>query len=275
MNVISCSRRTDIPRWHSDWLEGCLRRGHVDFTAPRGGRRSVSLLREDIHSLVLWSKDYSRLLANRGLAARLKTLNPYFHFTITGLGGSFWEEDVPKWRACLDQLRQLAGEFGPERVNWRFDPIVFWRKDGGAGSNLNLFAEIAPLVAAAGVAGCTFSFACWYRKTRKRIRDAGIEVVDPGDEAKLAACKKLTEGAAGNGLTLSSCAQPLWAELPDIQRSQCIDAELLIGLRADGAEPSRARDSSQRPSCLCSKSIDIGSYGQRCGSVSCLYCYAN
>lgn len=275
MNVISCSRRTDIPRWHLEWLERCLAQGFAEFIAPRGGRRKVSLLEVDVHSLVLWSKDYSLLLADAGLKKRLQRLNPYFHFTITGLGGSLWEKEIPSRDSCLDQLRQLSASFGPERVNWRFDPIIHWQDGEIIHSNLILFDEMAAAVAEAGVRRCTFSFACWYRKSRTRTGRAGIKILDPGEPEKLSACAELAEMAAAKEIDLFVCAQPAWAGLSGIESSRCIDAELMMQLRHGGEEPDRTKDVSQRRDCLCSRSIDIGSYSQRCGGSHCLYCYAN
>ena len=69
--VISASRRTDIPMHFSDWLGEAIRRGEVDVPLPyaRGVRR-VAFLPERVHSVVLWSKDYSALLDDEGGLAR-------------------------------------------------------------------------------------------------------------------------------------------------------------------------------------------------------------
>ncbi len=273
MNIISCSRRTDVPRWHSGWLERCLLARRAEFTAPRGGRRSVPLDPGSVFAIVLWSKDYSPLLENPRLLELLLALNPYFHFTVTGLGGTFWEPGVPRWRDSLSQAERLAATVGPERITWRFDPIVHWRQDGHVESNLDLFPEMAAAFAGIGIETCIFSFACWYRKAQRRTLKAGVEVVEPGGEEKLLMCRSMLAGSAGIGL--AACAQPELSAVDGIGRARCIDARLLEGLRADGRSLQPAADPSQRRDCRCHQSIDIGSYSQRCGGAPCLYCYAN
>lgn len=60
--VISASRRTDLPRWYLPWLKAALAEEEATILLPYGGRRTVSLRPEDVHTLVLWSKDFSPLL---------------------------------------------------------------------------------------------------------------------------------------------------------------------------------------------------------------------
>ena len=273
--VISCSRRTDVPRCYPGWLELALASGSVSFQSPRGSVRRVSLAPEDVHSLVLWSKDYRPLLRRRPLVKMLLGLNCYFHFTITGLGQSVLEPEIPAWEDALTTLERLAGLFGEERVNWRFDPVVHWRDGSGSHSNLPLFARIAERVVATGVTTCTFSLVQPYRKSGRRARKAGLELREPRPEADVAVAAKLARLSAARGIRLSSCAAPEWQEVKGISRGRCVDAGLLGALRPDGLRGSQAKDSAQRQNCGCSRSVDIGSYSQRCGAAQCVYCYAS
>jgi hypothetical protein len=275
MQVISCSRRSDIPRCHPGWLDERLRAGRVDFRSPRGIPCSVSLLAEDVHSLVLISKDYRPLLADEGLAARVEKLNPFFHFTITGLGGGAWEPDVRPWRHAVETAAALVSRFGASRVNWRFDPIVFWPENGGAGSNLSLFNEMADTLAELGLTGFTFSFAHWYVKSVRRAGKAGAAFLDPSPEELVERAHELVRMAGEAGFTAAGCCQEVLAEVPGLKKSRCIDGERLSALRPDRMPAAGGKDRSQRPSCGCTPSIDIGSYTQRCAPNPCLYCYAN
>lgn len=274
MDVISCSRRTDIPRRYPEWLESCLLDEEAAFVSPRGGFRTISLAPGEVHSIVMWSKDYGPLLRRPRLVERLMELNPFFHFTVTGLGGSAWEPDVCGWQAAVKIMAELAGRFGPERINWRFDPIVFWEEQGSAVSNMRIFPDIGEAVAALGVETCTFSFTHWYAKSVRRAARSGMSFLDPeGEKPRLAG--ELSATTAALGIRLASCSNEALETVPGVTKARCIDADHLTALRRDGLRASSARDSGQRIGCGCAKSIDIGSYSQRCGVQPCVYCYAN
>lgn len=275
MNIISCSRRTDIPMHYSNWLEECLTSGQVTFSKPRVGINPVSLNPEDVHSLVLWSKNYDPLWRRRGLRRLLRQLNPFFHFTITGLGGSIWEPSVPEWPQAVATMSSLARSFGAERINWRFDPVVFWDEHGCSRSNVDLFTQICSRVASLGIATCTFSFAHWYAKSSRRSGKAGIEYIDPPPEEKISWSEKMVQIARASGISLSSCSNEALETVAGVSKAHCIDSGRLSALREDGLTASRAKDQGQRRDCGCVKSVDIGSYAQKCGQNHCAYCYAN
>lgn len=58
--VISCSRRTDIPAFYYDTLQEWLKQGYVDCSNPYYPEKTyrVSLFPEDVSTIVLWSKDF-------------------------------------------------------------------------------------------------------------------------------------------------------------------------------------------------------------------------
>ena len=248
--------------------------GEVTFRAPRGAQRTVSLRAGDVHSLVLWSKSYAPLLARPAMRRRLAELNPYFHFSITGLGGSSWEPGVPSWKEAVKEIAVLVNAFGGGRVNWRFDPVVYWREGSRIRSNLPLVTQIGERLAALGVCRCTFSFVRWYRKSLRRVAQSELPYLDPPRETRLEAAAELAAAARALGISLSGCCTDDVLGVTGIARGRCVDGELLANLRDDRLAASRARDRSQREHCGCSRSIDIGSYSQRCPDP-CIYCYAN
>jgi len=77
-----------------------------------------------------------------------------------------------------------------------------------------------------------------------------------------------------NGLELWSCCQADLAGFPGVRASACIDGALLSSLHPEGEPASTVKDPTQRKDCLCTESIDIGSYTQAC-PTACVYCYAN
>ena len=126
--IISASRRTDLPRGYLSWLARALRAGEATVALPYGGRRRVSLVPSSVHTLVLWSKDFSLLLADRGVRKLLARYDQVAaQFTVTGLGGGPLEPGVPPPEEALDQLPLLVELCrNPQRVTVRFDPIVHW-----------------------------------------------------------------------------------------------------------------------------------------------------
>ncbi|OGD11293.1 MAG: hypothetical protein A2Y86_04810 [Candidatus Aminicenantes bacterium RBG_13_62_12] len=275
--IISASRRTDLPAFFPEWLAAALRAGRAEFIGPSGRGTSVSLVPAEVHSIVLWSKDFSGLLAGRhGLRELLGRYDQLcFLFTITGLGGTFIEPGVLPPHEALSQLPglvRLAGD--ARRVSIRFDPVIFWREGEQLQSNLDFFDRVAREAAAFGIRDMRFSFAQWYRKAVRRALARGFDFVDPPVEEKRAAAERLAERAGALGLNLYACSQDILAGVRGVKPSACIDGARLQGLHPRGEPASRAKDSTQRPECRCTRSVDIGSYTRVCPHA-CLYCYAN
>ena len=230
-----------------------------------------------MHTVVLWSKDFSNLLRNehglRDLAAAYDQV--YLHFTVTGLGGTAVEPGVPGPRAALAQLAELTALAGhPQRVSVRFDPVLFWEEDGAVSSNFSFFEEVASSAAAQGVKDIRMSFAQWYGKAARRAAARRFPFFVPSDEDERARAAELAAIAAAHGLTLHVCCQPGLAGVPGVKPSACIDGRLLESLHPGREPASRRKDRGQRAGCLCTESKDIGSYTQACPH-GCVYCYAN
>jgi hypothetical protein len=275
--VISASRRTDLVAFFPSWLAGALEERSVRVLGPRGGTRLIDLRPESVHTFVLWSKNFSNLLRNEGgLRDLLRAYGQlYFHFTVTGLGGTDVEPGAPDPGEALAQLPALVSLAGnPLRVSLRFDPILFWRERGAVRSNIGLFGEAARAAAACGVRDIRVSFAQWYRKARKRASARRFDFIDPPEDEK----RTLAAGLAGVtrplGLNLQACCQPFLAGGDGVRPSSCIDGRLLGELHPLREPASSKKDASQRAGCLCTESLDIGSYAQRCPH-GCVYCYAN
>lgn len=270
--VISASRRTDIPKYYPDWLAKRLLEGSVEVPLPYGGRRLISLEPEEVHTIVLWSKDFSRVLADEsGVRRALEKYDQIFcHFTITGLGGSWLEPRVPPWEIAVEQIPKVIALCGdPRRLVLRFDPIVHWHEHGRVRSNLPFAEPIFKRAAQFGIKAVKASFATLYPKVLRR----GWEWYEPSREEKLELARELLGLADSLGLELYSCSDPLLAEA-GARRAGCIDGKLLAELHPRGLPVSTAHDPGQRADCDCTVSADIGSYRMACPG-GCLYCYAN
>lgn len=237
----------------------------------------VDLSPEAVHTIVLWSKDFSNLLGNAcGLKDVLAAYDQlYLHFTITGLGGTPIEPGVPDYRAALAQLPALVALAGdPVRVSVRFDPLLFWEERGQARSNLDIFPEVTEAAAAVGIRDIRVSFAQWYGKAARRASARGFAFYVPSEAEQRSRALELAAISAAQGLVLHACSQPALAGIPGIRPSACIDGALLESLHPRREQASRRKDRGQRAACLCTESKDIGSYTQACPHA-CVYCYAN
>ncbi|MGB9880480.1 MAG: DUF1848 family protein [Anaerolineae bacterium] len=272
--VISASRRTDIPLYYARWLADVIRQGFVDVPQPYNARiRRISLLPKDVHTIVLWSKDFRPLLRNvAGVRDALAHYDQVFcHLTITGLGGTALEPGIAPWQEVIAQIPELVAFAGdPRRVSIRYDPIVHWYESGEIKSNLPFAEPILREVSKTGVTAVRISFATLYGKVRKR---SGWQWYDPTPAKRLEITQQLVALARSLGLTLYACSQSdlcLAGALP----SRCIDGELLSMLHPNRLPAATGKDPGQRPECGCTPSVDIGSYWMRCPN-GCRYCYAN
>jgi len=277
MKVISASRRTDLVAFFPAWLAAALRAGRARVLGPSGRVFTADLRPEAVHTIVLWSKDFSNLLRNaEGLRDALAAFDQvYAHFTVTGLGGTGLEPGAPPPEEALAQLPGLVSILkDPRRLSVRFDPVVFWGKEGNRRTNLEAFDRVATAAAAAGTRDIRMSFAQWYKKAARRMRAQGLEIVDPSEDEKIEIASRLAETAGRRGLRLWACSQNFLTRAAGVEASACIDGRLLAALHPRKAAASAVKDRTQRAECGCTVSVDIGSYAQACPHA-CLYCYAN
>jgi hypothetical protein len=267
LNIISASRRTDIPAFYMPWLMNRLRAGSVGYPNPFSGEvYTISLQPEDVHSIVFWSKHYAPLLPH---VDELEEWGYrfYFHYTITGAPRAL-EPHVPEWRRAVKVFRTLAERTSPRHVQWRFDPILF-TDQLKAEFYVERFREIITALAGA-TERCYFSFAVFYGKVERQLQRAGIRFHDPTPEEKQALTEAMADIAAEWGITLHACCQDALVT-GQVQKAHCVDGDLLAELFPDRPHVSQLRPT--REQCGCVASRDIGMY-DTC-PYGCLYCYAN
>ncbi|MDO3378571.1 DUF1848 domain-containing protein [Geoalkalibacter halelectricus] len=276
MHIISASRRTDIPAFYTPWLLERLRAGHVEVPNPFNPHqvRRVDLRPQAVAGIVFWSKDPRPLLPHVADLDR-RGYTSLFHITLTALPAPL-EPRVPPPEEILAAVEELADKIGPQRLIWRFDPIVLSSLTPEE-RIISAFASLAEALQGK-VRHCVISFARYYRQVQARLRRApALEVFDPDRHDAAEALKRLGPLAAAlaregarRDLEVVSCAEPLDLSPFGVRPAACIDAALLGELF--GVDLPRRKDGGQRLACRCSKSIDIGIYGTcRHG---CLYCYA-
>ncbi len=277
--IISCSRRTDIPAFLMDWVVERIKLGYVDVTNPfnRNQITKVSLKPDDVKCWVWWSKNFEKWIEvfnqNKSIFKLYK--GHYFQFTINA--PSELEKNIRvSIEDRLKQLEWLIKEFGLFAINYRFDPIIFYKKKNSNQilNNLNKFKYIIEKVAALGLEEITFSFATIYAKVLNRMNARGFIPINPNFEKKQEILQNLINICDKHNLKMKACCQPKLLKIEGIEQAHCIDALKIEKLTGDFIP--KIRDSGQRDDCGCFKSKDIGGYTGifRCKN-NCDYCYAS
>ncbi len=280
--VISASRRTDIPAFYMPWFMERIERGVFEVVIPFNRHvKKVFATPADVHTIVFWSKDFGPFLKhNYGQKLQKAGYHLFFNFTVNA-PNTMLEPQVPPLDARLDQLKMLGDQFGPQTINWRFDPICFYQLgDGKIQDNLSHLKSIAAKAAEIGIKRCITSFMDPYPKIQKRLAHLpGLSFTDPPLQTKRHIILKMEKALASKKITLMLCCEKdILGELPNItsvRQSACIDHHLLITIF--GGNLSLKKDSGQRiqKGCGCKISVDIGDYRQHPCYHNCLFCYAN
>lgn len=284
--VLSASRRTDIPAFYMDEFMEHLRKGAFESVNPYNGRRSmIPAAPETIHTIVFWSKNFGPFLQGRYGERLLKRgFHLFFNFTVNS-ASKLLEPKVPPLAERLQQMETLAERFGPQTVQWRFDPVCWLIPDhDGIQDNLADLEEIADQASRSGIDRCITSFMDPYPKIAKRIRTRGgalqgFTFIDPPLEQKTAVLMQMERVLRRRGIRLSTCCEKEVLEaLPDgagVESAACISNDRLMALFG-GRLPIR-RDSGQRVKhgCGCQVSVDVGSYRRHPCFHGCRFCYAN
>lgn len=255
-------------------------RGSFTVKNPFSGRPyTVDARPENVHTIVFWSKDFGRFLeGDYGPALQRRGCHLFFNFTVNS-ESMVLEPNIAPLDQRLEQARDLCRHFGPETVQWRFDPICFYRHGSGIENNLHGFETIASRLAEMGVRRCVTSFVDIYAKVARRVAPVdGFEWIDPPVEKKIRVLTWMQRVLARLGMKLYTCCEKdvMAAMPPDsgIMPAACIPNDYLAALF--GGRVSFQKDSGQRgqKGCGCMASRDIGGYADQPCFHDCLYCYA-
>jgi hypothetical protein len=265
--IVSASRRTDIPAFYGEWMMNRLRAGEVLVRNPLNRRmvQRVPLSPDGVDCIAFWTKDPGPFLDRLSEVDRMG-YRFYFLFTLTPYDETL-EANVRPKSGVLDGFWRLSDAIGPERVVWRYDPVVL-TSACTVGWHTARFEGLAAALEGR-TRRCVFSFVRIYRKIRRAMEEAGARA--PEGEAAREIARAFGAVARARSLELLSCGMAGDYSDLGIGRSACIDPAL-VG-RITGRAVRARKDASQRPECGCAESRDIGAY-DTCGH-GCIYCYAN
>jgi hypothetical protein len=278
--ILSVSRRTDIPAFYMAWFMDQVARGFIDVVNPFNRQvKRVAVSPDRVHTMVFWSKNFGPFLAGRyGERIQEMGYHLFFNFTVNSRS-PILEPGVPDLDQRLGQLRQLCLRFGGGSVQWRFDPIChFTRQTGVIETNLHDFEAIATAAAECGIGTCITSFMDRYRKIERRTRDS-IVFVDPSPAERVAIVLNMEQVLSPLGIELTLCCEnEVLDRLPadsTIRSGACISGRRIMAVH--GGTVSQRQDAGQRQSsgCGCTVSVDVGSYSLHPCHHNCVFCYAN
>ncbi len=272
--IISASRRTDIPAFYAAWFMNRIRAGYCAVPNPFNRKQVayVSLQPEEVEVIVFWTR-HPRPLFPHLAELDKRGYRYYFQYTLMNNPRQI-DPKAPPLAASLKTFRDLAERIGPERVIWRYDPIVF-SNISGAQFHRETYQHLAQALGG-HTRRSVISIVDEYRKTRPRMAELarqGVKVVPQGDQPApqldelMVALARL---AGENGLEIVSCAEDFDLRPYNISPGKCID-DAYIG-KIFGLEVIHKKDPAQRKACGCVVSKDIGMYDSCL--FGCQYCYA-
>jgi len=263
--IISASRRTDLPAAHPEWLMERFHAGEVLVRNPMNRHQvsRISLRPEDVDGVVFWTKNPAPFMQYLNYFRKYAY---YFQFTLNGYGPDV-ETNLPGLEKRLDTFLRLSEKLGPERVLWRYDPILL---NGRYTSewHLETFRRIAERLNGA-TKRATISFVDEYSRNKRQLELLRCEEI--GEETMRTMAWEIAAVSRLNGMHACSCAEEV--ELIDcgVAHASCVDAQLLAQI--SGFPLKSGKDPNQRSACGCAPSTDIGAYNT-CPN-GCRYCYAN
>ncbi len=270
--IISVSRKTDIPAFYADWFIERIKEEVVLSRNPFNYNQ-VSLLDlspENVLCFVFWTRNPKPLMKHLTLLDE-KGYNYYFQFTITGYQKPLEANNQHPLKS-IETFKELSQRIGKERVIWRYDPIILTNITP-VDEHIRLFRKIAQELKGY-CERVVISFVDFdYRKARnnlKKIPDLECSEIlnNPAELTYL--LDELSKIAKAHDLIIETCAEDIDLQKHGIHHGKCIDDKLIGQIL--NINFSSLKDKGQRKECGCVNSRDIGMY-ETC-LHGCQYCYA-
>ena len=268
--IISASRRTDIPAFYAPWFMERVRAGWCRVPNPVNPRQvsTVALSPDAVDAVVCWTRWAQPLIPH--LPELQRRYAVLFLYTLVDYPVGL-EPGALSLDRRIEAFRRVADILGPDRVTWRYDPIVL-TPGTDASFHVDRFRRLAAALRGA-TSRCIVSFVDVYRKVRLRLEAApgpATEIREPTQADLALMLPALCTAAGDNGMRLQSCAEQRDLAARGVLPGACLDAGWIEA--ATQRRVTHRKDSSQRPACRCVASRDIGVY-DTCPR-GCLYCYA-
>jgi len=274
-NVISASRRTDIPAFYLKWFMEAISKGKIEVANPfyRKTKIKVALDPESVAWIVFWSRNYNQFIKHKNFFTDYKL---FFHFTINP--NSILEKHPFPINDAIIQADHLANHYNPNCIVWRYDPIVHWTDKNErifTNHDLKQFTYLCKTLGSFGINNIYISFVSIYEKFKKRFQHTfnEMKLYEPFDTEKKRILNDLLEISDKYKMIIHSCCNDSLVSIKGIKKGHCIDGHFLNSLNYN--EKISISKAPTRVDCGCTKSIDIGDYLLQPCPTGCIYCYAN
>ena len=264
--ILSVSRRTDIPAFYSEWFMNRLREGFLLVRNPMNYHQvsKIILNPQLIDCIVFWTKNPLPIIPH------LEKIHPtypfYFQYTLNAYGTDI-EPFLPPLNERLQAMRHISDTYGPERMIWRYDPILLTERYS-VEWHISQFATIAAHLCGK-INTCVFSFVDLYEKVKRNFHNLPVRTCTEREMNQIACA--FSDIANRNGFRLRTCSEAVDLSTYGIEHGCCVDGDLIA--KITGWVMKGKKDTNQRAECGCLESVDIGQYNTcRHG---CRYCYAN
>ncbi len=304
--IISASRSTDIPAFHSEWMVNRIAKGYICRINPYNRSNLQYISFQNMRLIVFWTKNPEPMIEHL-TSLDQSGLNYYFQFTLNNYEKEGFEPNLPSLKRRLKTFIRLSELMGREKVIWRFDPLLL-ADHLTIRELLNRISEIGnQLVNHTNKLVFSFADILRYRNVQHNLI-RGIPIYNPSNvhQSEFTFDQKIVfaEGIqkllnywnkVNPDFQIATCAEDIDLEKYEIVHNKCIDDELIAKLFPNdhrlmdflciipkdqlpfGDESHLKRpnlkDKGQRKACGCIMSKDIGTYNT-CNHL-CVYCYAN
>lgn len=265
--ILDVSYRTDIPAFYSEWFMNRVEEGFLYQRNPSFPTKVVKIKLDPsvIDVMTFCSKNYTPIINhwdrwNELIESKFRT---FYYYTITPYGHDV--EKLPTWDYQFNILKKLSDKVGPNRIGWRYDPILLTEKYT-INFHFKTFEEML-LKAKQYCNRCIVSFVQMYEKTKKNMP----EIIPMTDVEKVQLLERFGQLGILHGVKIYTCGHGTkYANIPGIYQAGCQTAEMFEDIWP--IQFIKKPFGNLREGCLCMKGTSIGDY-HTC-LHGCKYCYA-
>jgi len=285
--VLVASRRTDMPAFYTNELLKGLKEGRFHPQAMMQPMWELRFEPQDIHSVGLWSQDFSKWIKRKHEAADLG-YKFWYRFTILP-DDPVCKPKVPLVEGQLTQLATLANTDGNGCVSVFIDPLIQYRHIGEKAWKYNFSDDSVDMIVKKahqlGIKSITVSLLDYYKHVEERALKKGLEFrffnpnKHPDREEMIETVERIRGVTDRYQVDLKTCCEKYLHSNGFTKQGSCVDGNYLNRLFGPGASVQPDAGQRKQFGCGCMSAVDIGRYTEH-GEWShhcnhdCPQCYA-